>query len=147
MTYMYIQKVISRNFFWKLVFSWHLEGQWRKLQDPDPLVRGMDPRILIHTKMSWIRWHWQLTTELHPICPQIYIRDYYSYYFITYELKAEYGGGFWKSVLRKGRGAQIIYMCTIACRSGNFTDVFELSSASSMFFGKLQYKMYAFLCV
>jgi hypothetical protein len=27
------------------------------LLDPDPLVRGMDPRILIriHTKMSWIR--------------------------------------------------------------------------------------------
>ncbi len=22
--------------------------------DPDPLVRGMDPRIRIHTKMSWI---------------------------------------------------------------------------------------------
>jgi hypothetical protein len=22
--------------------------------DPDPLVRGMDPRILIHTKISWI---------------------------------------------------------------------------------------------
>jgi hypothetical protein len=25
------------------------------IQDPDPLVRGMDPRIRIHTKMSWIR--------------------------------------------------------------------------------------------
>jgi hypothetical protein len=29
------------------------------MQDPDPnpetLVRGMDPRIQIHTKMSWIR--------------------------------------------------------------------------------------------
>ncbi len=23
--------------------------------DADPLVRGMDPRIRIHTKMSWIR--------------------------------------------------------------------------------------------
>jgi hypothetical protein len=23
--------------------------------DPDPLVRGVDPRIRIHTKMSWIR--------------------------------------------------------------------------------------------
>ncbi len=31
----------------KLVFCWHLEGLWRKLQDPDPLVRGMDPRIRI----------------------------------------------------------------------------------------------------
>jgi hypothetical protein len=26
-----------------------------RIQDPDPLVRGMDPRIRIHTKMSWIR--------------------------------------------------------------------------------------------
>ncbi len=26
-----------------------------KKKDPDPLVRGMDPRIRIHTKMSWIR--------------------------------------------------------------------------------------------
>jgi hypothetical protein len=34
---------------------WRLEGQWRKQQDPDPLVRGMYPRIRIHTKMSWIR--------------------------------------------------------------------------------------------
>jgi hypothetical protein len=25
------------------------------VQDPDPLVRGMDPRIRIHSKMSWIR--------------------------------------------------------------------------------------------
>ncbi len=33
----------------------HLEGQWWKQQDPDPLIRGMDPRIQIHTKMSWIR--------------------------------------------------------------------------------------------
>jgi hypothetical protein len=24
-------------------------------QDPDPLVRGVDPRIRIHPKMSWIR--------------------------------------------------------------------------------------------
>jgi hypothetical protein len=26
-----------------------------KVNDPDPLVRGMDPRIRIHTEMSWIR--------------------------------------------------------------------------------------------
>ncbi len=26
-----------------------------RIQDPDPLVRGMDLRIRIHTKMSWIR--------------------------------------------------------------------------------------------
>ncbi len=38
-----------------MVFCWHLEGQWRKKQDPDPLVRGMDPRIRIHSIMSWIR--------------------------------------------------------------------------------------------
>ncbi len=42
----------QKNFF-LLVFWWRLEGQWRKEQDP--LVRGMDPRIRIHTKMSWIR--------------------------------------------------------------------------------------------
>jgi hypothetical protein len=50
---------MQKNFFKKLVFCWHLEGQWWKLKDldphPDPLVRGMDPRIRIHTKMSWIR--------------------------------------------------------------------------------------------
>ena len=39
-------------------------------QDPDPLVRGMDPqiRIRIHTKMSWIRntgfWHYYLVELL-----------------------------------------------------------------------------------
>ncbi len=45
------------------VFCWHLDGHWRKEQDPyqhpepDPLFRGMDPRIRIRilTKMSWIR--------------------------------------------------------------------------------------------
>ncbi len=54
---MYLHKVISRKTFFKLVFCWSLEGQWRKQQEPDPLVRGMDPGIpiRIHTKMSWIR--------------------------------------------------------------------------------------------
>jgi len=42
--------------------------------DPDPLVRGMDPRIRIHTKMSWIRntgsgsvraENWRLCTVLY----------------------------------------------------------------------------------
>ncbi len=28
--------VISRKTFFKLVFCWRLEGQWRKYQDPDP---------------------------------------------------------------------------------------------------------------
>ncbi len=37
-------------------FCWRLEGHWRKYQDldPDPLFRGMDPRIRIRTKISWI---------------------------------------------------------------------------------------------
>ncbi len=34
-------------------FFWHLEGLWRKEQDP--LVKGMNPRIRIRTKMSRIR--------------------------------------------------------------------------------------------
>ncbi len=47
------QKTVKKISF--LVASW--EGQWRKYQvpdpDPDPLVRGMDPRIQIriHLKM------------------------------------------------------------------------------------------------
>jgi hypothetical protein len=49
----------KKNCVKKLVFCWHLEGQCRKWQDPDPdpLVRGVDPRIRIriHPKMSWIR--------------------------------------------------------------------------------------------
>jgi hypothetical protein len=43
---MYLQKVISKK---------KLEGHWRKWQDPDPIVRGMDPWIRIRTKISWIR--------------------------------------------------------------------------------------------
>jgi hypothetical protein len=31
-----------------------------KMQDPDPLVRGTDPRIRIRTKMSLIRWNLEL---------------------------------------------------------------------------------------
>jgi hypothetical protein len=46
-----------KNIF--LVFGWHFEGQQQEKQDPDPnpdpLVRSMDLRIRIHTKMSWIR--------------------------------------------------------------------------------------------
>ncbi len=33
----------------------HQINMFLGLPDPDPLVRGMDPRIQIHTKMSWIR--------------------------------------------------------------------------------------------
>ncbi len=52
---MYLQKEISRKTF---LFIWFLLASWRsmtKKQDLDPLVRGFDPRIRIHTKMSSIR--------------------------------------------------------------------------------------------
>jgi hypothetical protein len=56
---MYLQKVKSRkNCVKKLVFCWlkvNDENRRIRIQDPDPLVRGMDPRFRIHTKMSWIR--------------------------------------------------------------------------------------------
>ncbi len=66
---MYLQKEMSKKLFFLIVFCWHLDGQWRKQQDPgphpdpdpnpdpDPIVRGMDPRIRIriHTKISGIR--------------------------------------------------------------------------------------------
>ncbi len=42
---MYLQKEISKK-----NFLLHLEGHWRKKQDPDLLVRGTDPRIRINTK-------------------------------------------------------------------------------------------------
>jgi hypothetical protein len=58
-----LQKVISRKtFFSKLVFCWHLEGQWRKQQDPDPdpdpdpLVRGMDPQHCLKHCFSLRVW-------------------------------------------------------------------------------------------
>jgi hypothetical protein len=38
---MYLQKVIAEKLE-KNIFCWHLEGQGRKKQDPDPLVRGLD---------------------------------------------------------------------------------------------------------
>jgi hypothetical protein len=52
---MYLQKVISRKIFKKeLVFVGLLKvnDKNRRIQDPnqDSLVRGMDPRIRIHTK-------------------------------------------------------------------------------------------------
>jgi hypothetical protein len=55
---MYLQKVISRKTYF---FVGVLKVNDEKEQDPDPnlntdpLVRGRDPRIRIHTKMSWIR--------------------------------------------------------------------------------------------
>jgi hypothetical protein len=57
---MYLQKLISRKIFSnKFVLCCILkvndENSRIRIQDPDPLVRGMDTRIRIHTKMSWIR--------------------------------------------------------------------------------------------
>ncbi len=40
---LYIRKVKSRKMQKKIVFCWRIEGQGRKQQDPDPLVRGPDP--------------------------------------------------------------------------------------------------------
>ncbi len=40
----------------KQIFCWHLEGQWRKWQDPDPGSGSISQRhVRIHTEMSWIR--------------------------------------------------------------------------------------------
>jgi hypothetical protein len=60
---MYLQKVTSRkncvkkNSFFAGILKVNDENSRIRIQDPDPdpLVRGMDPRIRIHTKMSWIR--------------------------------------------------------------------------------------------
>ncbi len=51
---MYLKKVIKKQKF-EIFFVGGLEGHQWKEQDPDPLVRGTDPRIQIHTKMSRIR--------------------------------------------------------------------------------------------
>jgi hypothetical protein len=51
-----------------------------RIQDPEPLVSGMDPRIRIHTKMSWIR-----NTELD---------------------RSETGSGFWISIGNPDPGAR-----------------------------------------
>ena len=59
---MYLQKVMSRknfvqNYFFAGILKVNDENRRIRIQDPDPdpLVRGMDPRIRIHPKMSWIR--------------------------------------------------------------------------------------------
>jgi hypothetical protein len=57
---MYLQNVHKqKNFFINKFFVTVLKVNDEKEQDldphPDPLVRGMDPQIRIHTKMSWIR--------------------------------------------------------------------------------------------
>jgi hypothetical protein len=45
----------QENFFKKNLFFVGLFKVKDENPHPDPLVRGMDPRIRIHTKMSWIR--------------------------------------------------------------------------------------------
>jgi hypothetical protein len=52
---MYLQKVLSRKTFFFNIFFIFLKVNDENSRDPDPLVRGMDPRIRIHSKMSWIR--------------------------------------------------------------------------------------------
>jgi hypothetical protein len=59
---MYLQKVISKKIVLKNLFSAGIlkvndENSRIRIQDPEPLVRGMDPqiRIRIHPKMSLIR--------------------------------------------------------------------------------------------
>ncbi len=39
----------------EIFFCWHLENHGRREQDPDPKIRGTDPRIRIRPKMSLIR--------------------------------------------------------------------------------------------
>jgi hypothetical protein len=49
---MYLQKVIyNKNF----VDVLKVTDENMRDPDPDPLVRGMDPRIRIRIKISWIR--------------------------------------------------------------------------------------------
>ena len=57
--WIYLQKVISKETLKIIIFfCWRHEGPGWKLQDPhpdpDPLVRGIDPRIRIRAKISWI---------------------------------------------------------------------------------------------
>jgi hypothetical protein len=74
---MYLQKVISRkncvkNKFFAGTLKVNDDNSRIRIQNPDPnpLVRGMDPRIRIriHPKMSWIRNTDYSTHELMKIC-------------------------------------------------------------------------------
>ncbi len=53
------QKNCVKNLFFAGILKVNDENSRIRIQDPDPipdpLVRGMDPRIRIHPKMSWIR--------------------------------------------------------------------------------------------
>jgi hypothetical protein len=69
---MYLQKVISKKTFKKSLFTVGIlkdndKNSRIRIQDPDSvpdsLVRGLDRRIRIHFKMSWIR-NTAFTTDL-----------------------------------------------------------------------------------
>jgi hypothetical protein len=49
------QKTFFFNWFFVGVLKVKDENSRIRIQDPDPLVRGMDHRIRIHPKISWIR--------------------------------------------------------------------------------------------
>ncbi len=53
------KNILLKNYFFAGILKFNDENSWIRIQDPDPdpLVRGMDPRIRIriHPKMSWIR--------------------------------------------------------------------------------------------
>jgi hypothetical protein len=48
---------VLKSLFFAGILKVNNENSRIRIQDPDPFVRGMDPRIRIriHTKMSWIR--------------------------------------------------------------------------------------------
>ena len=81
------KKCLNKNCF--LLASWRSMtkkagsgsiSQRHGFADPDPLVRGMDPRIRIHSKMSWLR-----NTEIiylyvmSIICPGSWVAGWWSY--------------------------------------------------------------------
>jgi hypothetical protein len=49
------RKNCVKNNFFAGMLKVNDENSRIRIQDPDPLVRSMDPRIRIHPKMSWIR--------------------------------------------------------------------------------------------
>ncbi len=49
---MYLQKIISKKAWEKIIFCLRLKGNWRKDQAPDPFIRGTEQWIRICTKMS-----------------------------------------------------------------------------------------------
>ncbi len=62
---MHLQKVISTKTFFSISFLLESWKSMTKIRIPDPLVRGMDPRIRIHTKMSWT-WNTGFNSEQGP---------------------------------------------------------------------------------